>query len=609
MTDDPPPPRIPGLELGEQIGEGGTSVVYRAFHPTLRRGVAVKVFRGAPGVDPGGADGPVWVRESQLTAALAHPNVVAIHDAGQADGHPYLVLEEMAGGSLRARLTPGRAWPPDRAAAVLDQVARALEHVHARGVLHLDLKPENVLFAADGTVKVTDFGLSAPPDDTSALIHGRQFRGTLDYCSPEQRSGLPLDARSDVFSLATLAYELLTGRLPGRVYVPPSARVPSLSPDLDDVLRRGLAREPDDRFPSVAEFRREFAAATGTPRPRPVAWWPVTAAAVAVGIVVAVAVLLFNRAVPPSVASIAAGVIDPSADRPTRLWLLYDRPDDLDLFADPDQLDPPAERARVNEQAQGLPPDLPVPFAPKPLPVLVIRSAGAWGFVHPLADRTLARRVVADWPNVLRAAPPAGSNFVSAGGFDGDCLAVTRSDRSRPWRVGEQAEEKLAVGVPPGQPAGNPVLVLHHLPENPAAARKQIGSYQMLSAAPPPGSVAVLRYRVRVGQGSPTVAVYGSTSVALKGDPGAAAGRLRRLAEPAPREKHRPDAAGEDRWLYRVPSWVTPTAEWQTVVVVTEFPPPPAEVSPHQVVVDTTPGQAWVDDVDWFRWRPEGDPR
>lgn len=586
MSDRPttPPPRIPGLELGDVIGEGGMSVVYRAVHTALRRTVAVKVLHPAAG------DGPDAGRESWLTAALAHPHVVDIHDAGRADGRRYLVLEELTGGSLRSRMTAGRPWPPDRAAAVVDQLARALEYVHGRGVLHLDLKPENVLFAADGTAKVTDFGLATRPADATALREGRPLHGTLDYSSPEQRTGLPLDARSDVFSLATLAYELLTGRLPGRVYVPPSARTPGLPPALDDVLRRGLAREPDDRTRTAAEFRQEFIAAAGTPRPRRAAWWP--AAAVAVGVLAAVLAVTLNRGTPSS-----APPAPPAADRPTRLWLLYDRPDDLDLFPDLDRTAPAVERVRLGEQVPGLPPDLPVPFAPRPRPLLVIRSAGAWGFVHPLADRTLARRVAADWPAVLRATVPDAANFVTAGRFDGDCLDVNRAG-GRPWRLGGGADGKLAVHVPPAQPE-NPVLVLHQMA--PVPGKKQIGCYQTLATAPGPGTVALLRFRARVGQGSPNLAVYGSTKVELsETNREVAAERVRRTAEP--------DASAKDRWLFRTPGWVTPTADWQTFVTVTEFPPPPARVIPHQVVIDVTLGQAWVDDVDWFGWTPKSDP-
>jgi serine/threonine-protein kinase len=115
-------------------------------------------------------------------------------------------------------MQPGRAWRAAQTLPVLDAIARALAYIHAQGILHLDLKPENVLCSKAGAIKVTDFGLALEQVDARTLSVLGLEQGTLDYCSPEQRHGLPFDQRSDVFSLATLAYELLTGRLPGRMY-------------------------------------------------------------------------------------------------------------------------------------------------------------------------------------------------------------------------------------------------------------------------------------------------------------------------------------------------------------------------------------------------------
>src|SRR5262249_31342867 len=160
------------------------------------------------------------------------------------DDRKYLVMEFVAGQSLRDRMPPGQPWKLGDALPVLDAIAQALAYIHGQGILHLDLKPENVLCTEQGQVKITDFGLSAPAQDAQTLAEGRQYQGTIDYCAPEQRFGLALDARCDVFSLATVAYEMLTGRLPGRVYFPASRRNPLLPPAIDEVLRRGLARDP-----------------------------------------------------------------------------------------------------------------------------------------------------------------------------------------------------------------------------------------------------------------------------------------------------------------------------------------------------------------------------
>ena len=165
-------PCIPGLQLQEKIGEGGMSEVYRAVHLTLQRGVAVKVLRASA---EDGAAVPDWLRESRLMASLAHPHVVTIHDAGQVEGRNYLVMEYLAGGSLRSRMEPGRPWSLAQASLVLDCIAGALDHIHEHGVLHLDLKPENILYTADGQIKITDFGLSVPRGDANAAPGWPEF--------------------------------------------------------------------------------------------------------------------------------------------------------------------------------------------------------------------------------------------------------------------------------------------------------------------------------------------------------------------------------------------------------------------------------------------------
>src|SRR5262249_58080569 len=155
---------------------------------------------------------------------------------------------------LRSLMEPGLAWPVHQTVRVMSAIGSALSHIHAQGILHLDLKPENVLYGANGQIKVTDFGLAQSRIDADAPAELGLAQGTVDYGAPEQRYGLPVDPRADLFSLATLAYELLTGRLPGRVYVSARRANPAVSAALDDVLRRGLARDRDERQGSVEEF-------------------------------------------------------------------------------------------------------------------------------------------------------------------------------------------------------------------------------------------------------------------------------------------------------------------------------------------------------------------
>ncbi|GIW82551.1 MAG: hypothetical protein KatS3mg105_4358 [Gemmatales bacterium] len=248
-------PVIPGYELAEPIGFGGMGEVYRATQVSLQRSVAVKFLHPNIG---GQSLVHLFNKESRLLAALNHPNVVAIHDCGEAGGRFFLVMELIEGPSLRQQMTPNVPWPAERALPILEQLAKALSYIHEQGFLHLDLKPENVMCDKHGNVKITDFGLAVPDLDFASLSDMGLPQGTIDYCSPEQRHGLPVDRRSDLYSLAVLAYELLTGKLPGRIYVPASRSNPKLPKSVDPVFRRALARNPKQRYPSVDDFVREL---------------------------------------------------------------------------------------------------------------------------------------------------------------------------------------------------------------------------------------------------------------------------------------------------------------------------------------------------------------
>lgn len=245
-------PSVPGYRLLRRIGAGGMGVVYLAVEEPGGREVAVKLLGDLPPGSP--VSFLLENAETRLMASLQHPNIVAIHGHGTTtDGLPYLVMEYVRGPNLRECMRPAEPWPAERAWEILAAVAAALEYIHARGVLHLDLKPENVLCGPAGEVKVTDFGLAQPRPNTQT-----QGWGSLDYAAPEQRFGLPVDVRADLFGLATLAYELLTGRLPGRAYLAVGQHNPGLPATLDGVLRRGLARDADDRPATIDEFRRDL---------------------------------------------------------------------------------------------------------------------------------------------------------------------------------------------------------------------------------------------------------------------------------------------------------------------------------------------------------------
>lgn len=596
------PPRISGLELCEVLGEGGSSTVYRAVHSNLQRTVAVKILRN---LTTGGAASPTWLRESRLMASLAHPHVVSVHDAGQVEGHDYLVMEYMAGGSLRSRMRPNRPWPLTEALSLLDSIAQALCHIHERGILHLDLKPENVLYTAEGQIKITDFGLSIPNADAGAILSSGLFRGTLDYCAPEYRSGLTLDARFDVFSLAVIAYELLTGRVPGRVYVPASQRNPHLPAALDEVLRRGLARDPSERWVSIAKFRQALIDARPPTTPR-ISFRLLALIAVLVAVITIPLVAYTWRSIREQPTAPDAAPQDAKLDRPDRLLILYDKPDDLALFAtEGKELSGavPVEQVAVENPPGNLPTGLPLPVWPTPRPVLILHSPGTWGFVHPLADRALAQRVVDQWPTLLRMVVSPERNRVKAGGFDGDCLATNHQGNL--WRVGDTATWTFARQITldrAGDQPGNPALRLTNL--DPSRNKTLLGCYQPMTQGLPSSAVVVLRYRARSLRGQGSLAVYAGMSIS-EGESGPQAVRIRASATRLPPE---PGESVSNRLLYRSPAWVTPATQWQTYLVIVECPS--FQTLHRNLVIDLgaarpeATDEVWVDDVELFVWQP-----
>jgi len=236
--------------------------VYRAIRLETGEAVAIKVLHR---VRAAASPGSSFRRESRLMSSLQHPNIVSILAAGEQDGRGYLVMEYVPGPNLRTLMQPGVPWLPDPARVVLEAAAEALMALHRQGILHLDLKPENVLLrggrVSASTVKLTDFGLAIRQSEAQTSAELDAVQSSMLYSAPEQRHGLPLDERSDLFSLATLAYELFTGRLPGRVYVSVRRSQASLPAALDDVLARGLARDPYFRPPSVSAFSCQLRAA------------------------------------------------------------------------------------------------------------------------------------------------------------------------------------------------------------------------------------------------------------------------------------------------------------------------------------------------------------
>ena len=267
-----------GVTLGpyrvmERIGRGGMATVYRAYHPALDRYVAIKVLPEFFADEPGYRER--FQQEARSVARLKHPNILEIFDFGYEDGLAYLVLELVEGGTLADRV--GRPMELRTAVTMLDQLASALDHAHAHGVLHRDIKPSNILIRTDGTPVLADFGLAKMAGSLRRLTSSGTVMGTPEYMSPEQAADEPLGPASDLYSLAIVAYEMLTGRVPFEADTPaatllshvtkpmPSTRElrGELSAHIEEVLRRGLAKRPEDRYATASAFASAL---------RPAAW-------------------------------------------------------------------------------------------------------------------------------------------------------------------------------------------------------------------------------------------------------------------------------------------------------------------------------------------------
>ena len=260
-------------ELQELVGSGGMSNVFRAYDRLLERSVAIKVLHEQFSRDDDYVER--FRREARSVAQLAHQHIVTVIDRGQENGRQYIVFEYIEGENLKALVADG-ALPVDE---VLDyglQVASALDFAHKRGLVHRDMKPQNVLLTEEGQAKVTDFGI-ARSIDVEGVTQTGTVLGTSDYIAPEQARGDQVDQKTDIYSLGAVLYELLTGEVPydGDNFVVVAMRhvndpVPSVldrRPDvpyrLDHVVRRAMAKEPGDRFPSMEELIAELEACLG----------------------------------------------------------------------------------------------------------------------------------------------------------------------------------------------------------------------------------------------------------------------------------------------------------------------------------------------------------
>lgn len=275
--------RIGPYELKGELGRGAMARVWRAWDPNLEREVAIKEPLFDPSLPEGVLEemGRRFVAEGRAAARLNHPNVVTIHAADVWDGRPAIVMELVEGATLTALLASG-PLEPAQALAVLDQLLDALGYAHGRGVVHRDVKPDNVFVSADGRVKLADFGIAHVDSGATRATVAGAVLGTPGYMSPEQARGADVDARSDLFSVGVIAYEMLTGNNPFgsgdattllyRIVhedVPelPESAAAGISSDLRPAIMAALAKDPANRPATAADFRRMLHGELSLPTP------------------------------------------------------------------------------------------------------------------------------------------------------------------------------------------------------------------------------------------------------------------------------------------------------------------------------------------------------
>src|SRR5919197_603730 len=252
-----------------KLGSGGMANVYLAEDQELGRRVAIKILNDRHANDDQFVER--FRREAKNAAGLSHPNIVSIYDRGEAEGTYYIAMEYLSGRSLKELIVSRGPTPIKIAVDYTRQILAALGFAHRNGIVHRDIKPHNVVVDADGRLKVTDFGIAR--SGASQMTEVGSIIGTAQYLSPEQARGAGTDARSDVYSMGVVLYELLTDQVPFTGDTPveiaikhlsevprrPSELRPEIPPDLDAVVLRALAKDPDDRFQSAEEMEAELA--------------------------------------------------------------------------------------------------------------------------------------------------------------------------------------------------------------------------------------------------------------------------------------------------------------------------------------------------------------
>jgi serine/threonine-protein kinase len=328
-----------------RLGSGGMAEVWCAEDEVLGRRVALKLMGGRFAESPEFRER--FRREAQAAAGLTHPNIVAIFDRSEWDGTPYIAMELVDGKTLKELVTERGPLPPEIALGLTEQILRALGYAHRRGIVHRDIKPQNVIIDREGQAKVADFGI-ARAGDTSEMTQTGAIVGTVQYLSPEQAEGHPVDRRADLYSVGIVLYELLTGQVPfdgeapisiaikqiNERPVPPRQLEPRVPPAVEGVVLRALEKDPARRFQSAEEFIAALEQARRAPvrpvvldetpgepwveeEPRRSRWWiwalvVLALAAIGVG---AYMLIAGNKVTVPNLVGRQADEVDPILER------------------------------------------------------------------------------------------------------------------------------------------------------------------------------------------------------------------------------------------------------------------------------------------------------
>jgi serine/threonine protein kinase/basic membrane lipoprotein Med (substrate-binding protein (PBP1-ABC) superfamily) len=268
---------LTGRQLGSYqiisaLGEGGMAAVYKAYQPAMERYVALKILPRHFASDPQFI--ARFQQEAKILAKLQHPHILPVHDFGEAEGYTYIVMPYVETGTLTDVLQ-GQPLSLSQIRSIISQVGAALDYAHARGLIHRDVKPSNILIDESGNCLLTDFGLAKMVEGSAALTTSGAIMGTPAYMSPEQGLGQKLDGRSDIYSLGVILYEMASGRTPYSAETPmavvikhisdplPSPRTvnPALPEAVERVILKALAKQPQDRYATAGEFVRALQAA------------------------------------------------------------------------------------------------------------------------------------------------------------------------------------------------------------------------------------------------------------------------------------------------------------------------------------------------------------